>query len=202
VCVRLAGYRAEATKTGPDSGRLLPVFAHLRYPDPYSLAGPHPAWSLPMGEFVLHINGSHLSVTAAPEESLLSVLRDHLKLTGTHYGCGEGQCGACTVLLDGVAARSCLMPVGGVGGAHIVTIEGLEQNGRLTPVQQAFLDEGALQCGYCTSGMILSAVSLLRQTPHPTDQQIVASMNGNVCRCGTYPRILAAIRRAAHGVSQ
>jgi aerobic-type carbon monoxide dehydrogenase small subunit (CoxS/CutS family) len=154
-----------------------------------------------MGGFVLHINGSNLSVTAAPEESLLSVLRDRLKLTGTHYGCGEGQCGACTVLLDGVAARSCLTPVGGVGDAHIVTIEGLEQNGRLTPVQQAFLDEGAFQCGYCTSGMILSAVSLLRQTPHPTDQQIVASMNGNVCRCGTYLRIVAAIRRAADGAA-
>ncbi|MGP8253088.1 MAG: (2Fe-2S)-binding protein, partial [Terracidiphilus sp.] len=93
-------------------------------------------------------------------------------------------------------------PVSSVGSAHIVTIEGLEQNGRLAPVQQAFLDEGAFQCGYCTSGMILSAVSLLRQTPHPTDQQIVASMNGNVCRCGTYPRILAAIRRAAHGATQ
>ncbi|MFZ0302357.1 MAG: (2Fe-2S)-binding protein [Terracidiphilus sp.] len=154
-----------------------------------------------MGEFVLHINDAHLRVTAAAEESLLSVLRNHLKLTGTHYGCGEGQCGACTVLLDGVASRSCLMPVGGIGSAHIVTIEGLEQNGRLDPVQQAFLDEGAFQCGYCTSGMIVNAASLLRQTPHPTDQQIVASMNGNVCRCGTYPRILAAIRRAAYGAA-
>jgi aerobic-type carbon monoxide dehydrogenase small subunit (CoxS/CutS family) len=94
------------------------------------------------------------------------------------------------------------MPVGGVGGAQSVTIEGLEQNGRLTPVQQAFLDEGALQCGYCTSGMILSAISLLRKTPHPTDQQIVASMNGNVCRCGTYPRIVTAIRRAANGATE
>lgn len=155
-----------------------------------------------MSDFVLNINGSHLRVTAAPEESLLSVLRDRLSLTGTHYGCGEGQCGACTVLLDGAATRSCLMPVGGIGDARIVTIEGLEQNGSLNPVQQAFLDEGAFQCGYCTSGMILSAVSLLRQTPHPTDQQIVASMNGNICRCGTYPRILAAVRRAAHGDSR
>ena len=198
----IAGDTTETAKnrTGfrPSSAR----HGHLRYPDSYSLAGPHPARSLPMGEFVLHINGSHLRVTAAPEESLLSVLRDHLKLTGTHYGCGEGQCGACTVLLDGVASRSCLMPVGGVGDTHIVTIEGLEQNGRLTPVQQAFLDEGAFQCGYCTSGMVLSAVSLLRQTPHPTDQQIFASMNGNICRCGTYPRILAAIRRAANGATQ
>jgi aerobic-type carbon monoxide dehydrogenase small subunit (CoxS/CutS family) len=174
----------------------------LRYPELYRLAGPYPARSLLMGEFVLNINGSHVSVTAAPEESLLSVLRNHLKLTGTHYGCGEGQCGACTVLLDGVAARSCLRPVGSVGSTAIVTIEGLEQNGRLTAVQQAFLDEGAFQCGYCTSGMIVSAVSLLRQTPHPTDQQIVSSMNGNVCRCGTYPRIVAAIRRAANGARQ
>lgn len=153
-----------------------------------------------MGEFVLHINDSHLRVSAAPEESLLFVLRDHLNLTGTHYGCGEGQCGACTVLLDGVATRSCITPVGRVGSAHIVTIEGLEQNGRLSPIQQAFLDEGAFQCGYCTSGMILSATELLSKTPHPTDQQIVASMNGNVCRCGTYPRIVAAIHRAAQGV--
>jgi aerobic-type carbon monoxide dehydrogenase small subunit (CoxS/CutS family) len=154
-----------------------------------------------MGEFVLNINGSHLSVTAAPEESLLFVLRDHLKFTGTHYGCGEGQCGACTVLVDGIATRSCLLPVGGVGDTAIVTIEGLEQNGHLNPVQQAFLDEGAFQCGYCTSGMILSAVALLRKTPHPTDQQIVSSMNGNVCRCGTYPRIIAAIRRAESGAT-
>lgn len=150
----------------------------------------------------LYVNGKTVPVNVDGERTLLSVLRDDLDLTGSKYGCGEGQCGACTVLLDGVAARSCLMPVGGVGGAQIVTIEGLEQNGRLTPVQQAFLDEGALQCGYCTSGMILSAISLLRKTPHPTDQQIVASMNGNVCRCGTYPRIVTAIRRAANGATE
>ena len=155
-----------------------------------------------MAEFVLNINGSPLRVTASPEESLLSVLRYRLDLTGTKYGCGEGQCGACTVLLDGVAARACLLPVGAVGNAHITTIEGLEVDGRLSAVQQAFLDEGALQCGYCTSGMILNATSLLRRTPHPTDDQIVASMNGNVCRCGTYPRILAAIHRAAQGTAR
>lgn len=154
-----------------------------------------------MSDFVLNINGAKLPVNAPGDETLLSVLRNRLALTGTKYGCGEGECGACTVLLDGVATRSCLLPVGGVGSAPIVTIEGLEQNGRLTPVQQAFLDEGAFQCGYCTSGMILSAVALLRKTPHPTDQQIVSSMNGNVCRCGTYPRIIAAIRRAANGAS-
>ena len=150
-----------------------------------------------MGKFDLHINDSHLSVTTSPEESLLSVLRDHLKLTGTHYGCGEGQCGACTVLVDGVAQRSCLMPVSGVGSAHIVTIEGLEQNGHLNPVQQAFLDEGAFQCGYCTSGMIVSGVALLNKTPHPSREEIVHHMNGNICRCGTYPRIVAAIQKAA-----
>ena len=155
-----------------------------------------------MGEFVLNVNGARLRVSASAEESLLSVLRDHLDLTGTKYGCGEGQCGACTVLLDGRAARSCLLPVGAIGDARITTIEGLEQDSRLSAVQQAFLDEGAFQCGYCTSGMILSATSLLNQTPHPTEEQIVASMNGNVCRCGTYPRILAAIRRAAQPHAQ
>lgn len=155
-----------------------------------------------MAEFFLQINGSPLRVTASPEESLLSVLRYRLDLTGTKYGCGEGQCGACTVLLDGVAARSCLLPVGAIGSVQITTIEGLQQGSRLSTVQQAFLDEGALQCGYCTSGMILNATSLLRQTPHPTDDQIVASMNGNICRCGTYPRILAAIRRAANGAAR
>lgn len=155
-----------------------------------------------MAEFFLQINGSPLRVTASPEESLLSVLRYRLDLTGTKYGCGEGQCGACTVLLDGVVARSCLLPVGAIGSVQITTIEGLQQGSRLSTVQQAFLDEGALQCGYCTSGMILNATSLLRQTPHPTDDQIVASMNGNICRCGTYPRILAAIRRAANGAAR
>src|SRR5580692_11031604 len=155
-----------------------------------------------MHEFVLHINDSHLSVTAAPEESLLSVLRDHLKFTGTHYGCGEGQCGACTVLVDGIATRSCLLPVGGVGDTAIVTIEGLEQNGHLNPVQQAFLDEGAFQCGYCTSGMVISATSLLRTTPNPAEEEIVRHMNGNICRCGTYPRILDAVKRASQMIAK
>lgn len=150
-----------------------------------------------MGDFRLNINGADLHINAAGEESLLYVLRDHLHLTGTKYGCGEGQCGACTVLIDGSARRSCLASVESVKDARITTIEGLEHNGMLTPVQQAFLDEEALQCGYCTSGMILSATSLLRDHPHPTDQQIVERMNGNICRCGTYPRIVAAIKRAA-----
>lgn len=150
-----------------------------------------------MSEFSLKVNGAHLSVHADPDETLLSVLRNRLNLTGTKYGCGEGQCGACTVLIDGRATRSCLIPASAASDSAITTIEGLEQHGVLSPVQQAFLDEGALQCGYCTSGMILSATSLLRQTPNPSDEQIVHAMNGNICRCGTYPRILAAIHRAA-----
>jgi len=116
-----------------------------------------------MSEFVLNVNGAHLRVNAPPEETLLSVLRNRLNLTGTKYGCGEGQCGACTVLLDGRATRSCMLSVASAVNAKITTIEGLETNGKLSPVQQAFLDEGAFQCGYCTSGMILSATSLLHQ---------------------------------------
>ena len=132
------------------------------------------------------------------QTSLLVVLRDYLDLTGTKYGCGEGQCGACTVLIEGEAQRSCLMPVGSVAEKHVTTIEGLEKDGRLHPVQEAFLAEGALQCGYCTSGMILSACGLLRKNPHPTETEIVEFMQGNICRCGTYPRIIAAIQRASH----
>ncbi len=150
-----------------------------------------------MEKYLLNVNGARRPVEAPTGESLLFVLRNHLHLTGTKYGCGEGQCGACTVLLNGRAVRSCLTPASSAAGAEIVTIEGLERNGRLSPVQQAFLEEGALQCGYCTPGMILSATSLLRSKPHPNDDEIVMAMNGNVCRCGTYPRLLAAIRRAA-----
>jgi aerobic-type carbon monoxide dehydrogenase small subunit (CoxS/CutS family) len=136
-------------------------------------------------------------VSAPPEESLLSVLRNRLDLTGTKYGCGEGQCGACTVLLNGQAARSCLTDVSVAAGAKIITIEGLEQDGKLSAVQQAFLDEGAFQCGYCTAGMIMSATSLLAEQHEPSYEQIVKGMNGNVCRCGTYPRIVQAVRLAA-----
>ena len=149
-----------------------------------------------MGEYTLLVNGMRKRVSAPADEPLLDVLRERLQLTGTKYGCGEGQCGACTVLLNGRAVRSCLTPASAVGDASVTTIEGLEQDGRLTPVQQAFLDEDALQCGYCTSGMIMSATSLLRAHPDPTEDQTLMLMNGNVCRCGTYPRILAAIRRA------
>ena len=145
----------------------------------------------------LWINGVEHHVDVAPDQKLLYVLRDQVGLTGTKYGCGEGQCGACTVLIDGTATRSCLSPVAAAIGKKITTIEGLEQNGQLHPVQKAFLDAEAFQCGYCTSGAILSAVALLNKSPHPTDQQILASLEGNICRCGTYPRILDAVRTAA-----
>jgi aerobic-type carbon monoxide dehydrogenase small subunit (CoxS/CutS family) len=150
-----------------------------------------------MGELVLNVNGNRYKVNAPEEETLLSVLRNRLNLTGTKYGCGEGQCGACTVLMDGAATRSCSVPAAAVAGTKITTIEGLAMNGRLTAVQQAFLDEGAFQCGYCTSGMIMSATALLHDTKVPNDDQILGAMNGNVCRCGTYPRILEAIKRAS-----
>jgi aerobic-type carbon monoxide dehydrogenase small subunit (CoxS/CutS family) len=150
-----------------------------------------------MGEYVLDVNGAAMRVNAPAHESLLSVLRDRLNLTGTKYGCGEGQCGACTVLLNGVAARSCLTPVSAAAKATITTIEGLERHDVLTPLQQSFVDEEAFQCGYCTSGMIMSSTSLLSKTPHPNDEQIVMAMNGNICRCGTYPRIVQAVKRAS-----
>ena len=155
-----------------------------------------------MGEFVLKVNGASIKVNAPPEETLLSVLRNRLNLTGTKYGCGEGKCAACTVLLDGQATRSCLISVDSVGNAKIVTIEGLEQNGKLSVVQQAFLDEGAFQCGYCTSGMILGATSLLQEQHNPTEEQIVEAMEGHICRCGTYPRIVEAVKRASRSLAQ
>ena len=145
----------------------------------------------------LDVNGSKHPVDVDPERSLLSVLRDDLDLTGCKYGCGEGRCGACTVLIDGKATRSCLARVGVVAGRPIRTIEGLDAGGGLHPLQQAFLDHGAMQCGYCTPGMILAGVALLDADPDPDGSAIVRAMEGNVCRCGTYPRIVAAIRQAA-----
>jgi aerobic-type carbon monoxide dehydrogenase small subunit (CoxS/CutS family) len=145
----------------------------------------------------LLINGKKYSVQAASQESLLSVLRDDLELTGTKYGCGEGQCGACTVLLDGKAARSCQTPVRAAAGKAVTTIEGLEKEGRLHPVQEAFLKVDVFQCGYCAPGMVMSTVALLRQHPRPSDQQIQEFMNGNICRCGTYPLIVKAIKEAS-----
>ena len=150
-----------------------------------------------MSDLILKINGTDRHVTASPDESLLSVLRDRLDLTGPKYGCGEGECAACTVLLDGKPIHSCITPVSAAEKANITTIEGLEKNGTLSPVQQAFVEEGAFQCGYCTSGMVLRATALLRETPHPTEEQIVTYMNGNICRCGVYPRVIAAVQRAS-----
>jgi aerobic-type carbon monoxide dehydrogenase small subunit (CoxS/CutS family) len=145
----------------------------------------------------LRVNGASRAVRADADRSLLSVLREELDLTGAKYGCGEGRCGACTVLVDDEPVHSCLVRVGAVQDKAITTIEGLEQDGRLHPLQQAFLDRGALQCGYCTPGMILAGVGLLREHPRPSDEEIARAMNGNVCRCGTYTRIVAAIRQAA-----
>ena len=150
-----------------------------------------------MSALVLNINGAERQVDAPPDEFLLYVLRDRLQLTGTKYGCGEGQCGACTVLLDGRPVRSCRTPVSQAAGKKITTIEGLEQNGQLHPVQQAFMDHDAFQCAYCTSGMIMSAVALLNANPNPSPDDIVRAMNGNVCRCGTYPRIVEAVQQGA-----
>jgi aerobic-type carbon monoxide dehydrogenase small subunit (CoxS/CutS family) len=150
-----------------------------------------------MAKLVLSVNGAKRSVEVPPEETLLSVLRNRLDLTGTKYGCGEGRCGACMVLLDGRATRSCQTPVSKATGKWIVTIEGLARNGRLHPVQAAFLEEEAFQCGFCTPGMIVAAVSLLDKNGHAGDEQIAGSLAANVCRCGTYPRILSAVRKAA-----
>jgi len=155
-----------------------------------------------MATLHLAINGHSYSVDADPQTSLLTILREHLDLTGSKYGCGEGMCGACTVLIDGKAQRSCITRVGTVTQKQITTIEGLARGarsdkGELHPVQQAFLDAGALQCGYCTSGMIMSAVALLKKNAAPSASEIIDSMDGNVCRCGTYARIVSAIQKAA-----
>ncbi|HSE32409.1 MAG TPA: (2Fe-2S)-binding protein [Pyrinomonadaceae bacterium] len=150
-----------------------------------------------MANIALNINGKKLSVDVDPQTSLLSVLRNDLDLTGTKYGCGEAQCGACTVLVDGQQTRSCITQVGKVANKQITTIEGLEKDGQLHPLQDAFLKADAMQCGYCTPGMIMSGVALLGKTPRPTREQIIQHMNGNICRCGTYLRIVAAIQMAA-----
>ena len=145
----------------------------------------------------LHVNGSRRSVDADADRSLLSVLRDDLDLTGSKYGCGEGRCGACTVLIDGQPVRSCTTRVGAVNAKPIQTIEGLASRDTLHPVQEAFLATGALQCGYCTPGMIMSAVALLKSQPDPSGDDIVRFMGGHICRCGAYARIMTAIGQAA-----
>jgi aerobic-type carbon monoxide dehydrogenase small subunit (CoxS/CutS family) len=144
----------------------------------------------------LELNGANRQVTAEGQRSLLSVLRDDLLLSGCKYGCGEGECGACTVLIDGKAVRSCITPLAECAGKRVTTVEGLAEDGKLHPVQQAFLDAGAMQCGYCTTGMIMSGVALLHQHPQPTREQVIEGLNGNICRCGTYPRIIAAMQKA------
>jgi aerobic-type carbon monoxide dehydrogenase small subunit (CoxS/CutS family) len=135
-----------------------------------------------------------------PARSLLTVLRDDLDLSGSKYGCGEGRCGACTVTIDGKAVKSCVTTVGDCAGKQITTIEGLERDGKLHPLQEAFLEVGAMQCGYCTPGMIMAGVALLRKNVTPTPQDIARAMEGNLCRCGTYPRITLAIRKAAEAL--
>jgi aerobic-type carbon monoxide dehydrogenase small subunit (CoxS/CutS family) len=145
----------------------------------------------------LAVNGQPRTVTTDPERSLLEVLREDLGLTGPKYGCGQGLCGACTVLVDGRPVRSCTTPVSAVAGKPVLTIEGLATGESLHPVQEAFLAEGAFQCGYCTPGMVLATVALLRQTPQPNDDQIRAALDGHLCRCCAYPQVLGAVRRAA-----
>ena len=145
----------------------------------------------------LEVNGSRRRVDVDVERSLLSVLRDELDLTGAKYGCGEAQCGACIVLIDGEPTPACVTSAGSVIGKRVTTIEGLETDGRLHPLQEAFLEMGAMQCGYCIAGMIMSGVALLRENADPDEAQIVRALEGNICRCGVYPRIVAAVRRAA-----
>ncbi|HEX8039368.1 MAG TPA: (2Fe-2S)-binding protein [Chryseosolibacter sp.] len=146
----------------------------------------------------LQVNGKKYTVDAYSGESLLSVLRDRLDLTGSKYGCGEGACGACTVLINGAAVRSCILPATSAVGRQVTTIEGLAKDGSLHAVQKAFLKVDVFQCAYCAPGMILSAVSLLEKNPNPSRQEITEAMQGNICRCGTYPRILKAIQEAAN----
>jgi len=146
---------------------------------------------------VLHINGVKHEVNTEGDLPLLQVLRDHIGLTGSKYGCGEGACGACTVLVNGNPTRSCITPVSMVSNKEITTIEGLEKNGRLHPVQEAFLAIDGFQCSYCAPGMIMSAVALLKNNPSPSEEAIIRAMDGNICRCGTYPYIVQAIQQAA-----
>ncbi len=145
----------------------------------------------------IEVNGKRYAVNYPPDTPLLYVLRDELGLTGTKYGCGEGQCGACTVLMGGAPRRSCQIAVSAAATKSITTIEGLEKEGKLHPVQQAFLDAGAFQCAYCTSGMVMSSVGLLQTNANPQREEIVQSLQGNICRCGTHPRIIQAVQHAA-----
>jgi len=150
---------------------------------------------------ILRVNGQRHEIEGEAGDSLLSVLRYELALTGSKFGCGEGHCGACTVLVDNQATRSCVARLGAVANTNITTIEGIAgSSGALHPVQEAFLETEAFQCGYCTPGMVMATIGLLRTVPNPSDQDIARLMDRNVCRCGTYPRIVAAIKRAASKV--
>lgn len=153
-----------------------------------------------MATFTLKVNNKTQSVEADPATPVLWVLRDHLNLVGTKFGCGIAQCGACTIHVDGVAVRSCSLPVSAVGEKSITTIEGLSETGE-HPVQKAWLEHDVPQCGYCQAGQIMSAAALLKENPNPTDEQIETAMNGNICRCGTYVRIKAAIKTAAQNLN-
>ena len=146
---------------------------------------------------VLHVNGAKHEITVEPDVPLLTVLREHLNLTGSKYGCGEGACGACTVLINGNTVHSCITPVSGTAGKEIITIEGLEKNEKLAALQQAFLTTDVFQCSYCASGMIMAAAALLKKNPSPSEEAIVQGMNGNICRCGTYPYIIKALKLAS-----
>ncbi|MEJ2647165.1 MAG: (2Fe-2S)-binding protein [Sedimentisphaerales bacterium] len=148
-------------------------------------------------EILIFVNNQEKKVVTDPQRLLLEVLREDLKLTGTNFGCKEGLCGACTLLIEGEPNHSCMVKIGDVEGKGITTIEGLADGDKLHPVQQAFIDEGAFQCGYCTPGMILNSVALLQRNPNPTDDQIIEWMDGNMCRCNGYPKIIGAIHRAA-----
>jgi aerobic-type carbon monoxide dehydrogenase small subunit (CoxS/CutS family) len=153
-----------------------------------------------MATYALRVNGRTHQVEGDPGDSLLSVLRYELGLTGSKFGCGEGYCGACSVLLDNQVARACVIRLAAAAGKRIDTIDALASGDRLHPVQQAFLDAEAFQCGYCTPGMVMATVSLLRANPNPTDSDIAKVMDRNVCRCGTYPRIVRAVKLAAERV--
>jgi aerobic-type carbon monoxide dehydrogenase small subunit (CoxS/CutS family) len=154
------------------------------------------------GPIRFDLNGRSLSLDTDADRTLLWVLRGDLMLTGTKYGCGQGFCGACTVMVDGRAVRSCLTSLKDVSGKSVMTIEGLSRHGKLHPLQQAFIDHGAFQCGFCTSGMLLSAAALLRTTPHASRDAIRSNMEGNLCRCGAHQRILAAIESAGSKMAE
>jgi nicotinate dehydrogenase subunit A len=148
-----------------------------------------------------NLNGRDVTLDTDDKRTLLWVLRTEFVLTGTKYGCGEGYCGACTVIVEGRAVRSCVTPLENVADKTVLTIEGLARNGELHPLQQAFIDHGAFQCGYCTSGMLLQAAAFLREVPHPSREAIISHMNGSLCRCGAHQRIVAAIESAAQRMS-